>query len=374
MMNTIKVSALMTSDIITSNSKETLSKVISKMSFKSLHELPVVDDENKVIGYFGFELLSKKKHVPVFTKIEKLMVAPPKVDGDDTVYTAAKTLLETGFRAVPVVDRKDHLIGLVSRTDIIYAASNLEGVSSESAESIMTPDPRVLNLNDHVETALSLMVELDELCAPVVDKNNRVVGGVLIDDISKGIWRFEDGVDVGDLAGENDKPMIEVKSFVTPVATAVKNDSLRSFCEKMSSLNPYLCVVVDESKKPLGVITQYDILKRFVRYESERGVYVDITGLDVRDPFVYSSMVSKIERFVKKIGRFRWMNPINLSLHVEKSEKGGRARWGIRARLKTDNGLFYVKADGWDLLVCVDEIVKELSKKILAVKPKELRR
>ncbi len=101
---------------------------------------------------------------------------------------------------------------------------------------------------------------------------------------------------------------------------------------------------------------------------SEKGVHVDITGLEIKDPFIYSSLHSKIERFVKKIGEFSWLNIFSLNIHVVTHEKGGRDKWSVRAKLATDKGLFSDKSSGWDLLKCVEEIVEELERRIIALK------
>jgi CBS domain-containing protein len=365
----LKVSNIMKREVVTSNPKETLSKAISKMSNRSLHEIPVIDDNNLLLGYIGFDILARKKHIPFYTKIERLMVAPPKIEESATIFEAARVMLETGFRATPVVDDETRLQGIISRTDIIQAVPDFEDIGGERAEEIMTPEPTVLELSDDVEKALSLIVELNEFCAPVVDKNGKISGGVLIENISRTMWYVEEGEYVGDVVGENSKPNIEILSYISPVAVVKKEDTLRDICKEMGKINPYLCIVSDDSQRPIGVITQYDILKKLVKYTPEKGVFVDITGLEITDPLVYSSMVSKIERLIKKIGEFNWINPYNLNLHVVNYEKGGgRSKWSIRAKLSTDKGLFYVKAFGWDILKCVDEIVRELNRQLIALK------
>lgn len=370
-MMSISVHTLMNSDVVTSDPRESLSKVISKMALNELHEIPIVDDNKTLLGYFGFDVLSRKKHVPLYTKIEKLMVAPPKISGASSVNEAAKTMLETGFRALPVTDDEDRLEGVISRTDIIKVVPDYDDLGKEPAKDVMTPDPRVLDLQDGLEKALALMTELDELCAPVVDENGRAAGGVLIEDIGSGLWRNEEGVNPGDLVGENNKIMIDVSSYLKPVPMVKEDDTLRFVCAEMSRINPYLAIVCNDRQEPMGVITQYDVLKKVVKYEPTEGLYVDITGLDVNDPFVYSSMVSKIERFVKKIGEYRWIKPYNLNFHVHIYHKeGGRRKWSLRGKLRSDRGLFFVKGGGWDLLQCFDEVLYELNERIKAVKPR----
>jgi len=364
----IKVSSIMADDVVTSHPSETLSKVISKMSEKMLHELPIVEKKNKLMGYFSFDMLMKRRHAPIYTKISNLMTAPPKIEEGEDIFEAARLMLETGFRALPVVDKSNILRGIISRTDIIKAVPKLNELGKESAGEVMTPEPKILRENDVIEKALTLMIELGELSAPVVDKNGKVRGSVLIDKISEAMWHEREREEWGASGGEKTKAALEVKGFISPVPVVKGAEKLKAVCEKMSKINPYICVVADDEQKPAGVITQYDILKKLVKYTPEKGVYVDITGLDVNDPFVYASIFSKVERFVKKIGRFSWISLYTLNLHVEKHNKGGSAKWSIRAKLRTDKGLFYVKTHGWDLLKCVDEIVMELAKRVTSLK------
>jgi CBS domain-containing protein len=364
----IPLSSLMNNEVVSAYPKETLSRVLSKMSSRSLHEIIVVDDENRLLGYFGLDHLVKKKHAPLNTKIERLMVTPPKIEGEKSIYDAAEVMLETGFRALPVVNGVGRMQGIISRTDIIQIIPRLKGIGNAIAADMMTPEPKVLSLSDSMDVALSLMLDLDEFCAPAIDKNGKIAGGVLIDDVSKGLWRQEEGLDVGDVAGENHKPKIEVRSFVSPVAVVSGDDNLVKVCEEMKKENPYLCVVVDDSNRPLGIITHFDVLKKLKRSIPEKGVQVDITGLEIKDPFIYSSLTSKIERFVKKIGGFSWIVLFSFNVHIVTHEKGGRNKWSVRAKLATDKGLFSVRSSGWDLLKCVDEMVEELGRKVLALK------
>ncbi len=233
----------------------------------------------------------------------------------------------------------------------------------------MTPDPRVLSYEDNIEEAIILMEELGEPSAPVVDENQRISGSVLIDDIWRSIWYNREGEDKGEFVGEKVKLQIEVKAFVSPIAVAKKDELLKDICSSMTRVNPYICAVVDDSQMPIGVITQYDILKRLVRYEYERGVFLDITGFEIKDPFLYSSMITKLERFIEKAGKYSWLVPYKLNLDIGGQNKGGRTSWNLRARLSTDLALLNVKSQGWDLLTCVDDIVEELNRRIIDIKP-----
>jgi len=359
---------LMNPDVTTAGPEEALSKVLGKMKKNGVHELPITDEQDRLVGFFSFDLLSKKRHPSLSTKMERLMVSPPKIGADTDLFEAAALMVETGFRALAVVRDGSVLEGIISRTDIIAAVPDLKGVENVSAGELMTENPRLLTNSDPVESALTLMTELEEICAPVVDGQGRLAGGVLIDEVSRAVWREEKGTDIGDVTGESSKPEIEVGSFVTNVATVKKDQSINEVCQQMSAACPYLCVVVDDSMRPIGVITQQDILKILVKPGGEKGVRVDVTGLRIDDPITRLSLTSKIDRFAKKIEGFNWISVYGLNLHIITYDRGAQDKWSLRARLASDKGVFTASSSGWDILRCADETFEELGRRIIALK------
>lgn len=358
----------MSRDVVTSAPEDLLSTVIARMSAHSLHEMPVVDRQGRLVGYFSFDGLLRKKHVPITTKIGKLMVAPPRIEGDRSIFEAAQVMLETGFRALPVMDDDGTLTGIISRTDVIGAAAKLHGTGDVKAGDVMSEEPEVLSERDSIGRAVELMLGLGEVAAPVVDRHGRIAGSVLIEDISRAVWFKRESGAEGDLEGEKDRMEVEVGAFISEAAVVKREDPLKDVCEAMIRVNPYMSVVADRAGRPLGVITQYDVLKRLIGLEQGREMSVDVTGLERDDPFTRTTLYSKIERFMEKMGRFNWIRAESLSLHVENQMKGGRRRWGIRARLRTNKGLFHVTAEDWDLLSCADEIVEGLNKRVISLK------
>ena len=364
-----RVEDLMTTKVVATSGEEKLSKVLSIMKKSGIHELPVVEKKRKLIGFFSTDLLSQRRHIPIYSKISNLMTAPPRIKKENGVLEAGRIMLETGFRALPVVDNKNSLIGIISATDIVHSIPKMNNIDNTSAGEIMTPEPVALEISEGVEDALKIMNDLGEICAPVVQKNGKVAGCVSLHDISKSVWHAQESAGANDRVGENHSPKIDIKNFVSPVAIVSENTTIKDICSEMSEISPYICLVSNGSDELVGVITQYDILKKLVKYTPDSGVYVDITGLEIKDPFLYSTLVSKIERFIKKIGRFSWIKPYSLNLHVENHNKGGRTRWVIKAKLRTDKGMMYIKNQEWDLLKCVDSVSKDFSRKLTDLKP-----
>lgn len=102
-------------------------------------------------------------------KVADLMVPDVKtVSEHTTIADAVVILAESHVHALPVVDTRGRLLGVVSTTDVLEAAA--EAASPEEREDlfqrtpvrdIMTPKPRTVRPDDDVKDAAQHMLYLD---------------------------------------------------------------------------------------------------------------------------------------------------------------------------------------------------------------------
>lgn len=133
----MKVSEIMTTNLITAGPDETIKDVILKMRKKNVSGLPVVDKNNKVLGTFSEtdvakalpDILNEAQYIPLVDvreltsePIKRVMDMPSISIGADTeIEEAAKIVLEQYRHRLPVVDGAGHLIGMVTLGDILKA-------------------------------------------------------------------------------------------------------------------------------------------------------------------------------------------------------------------------------------------------------------
>jgi CBS-domain-containing membrane protein len=120
-MKTIKAADIMTTNVITAKKDMVLTDVIALLLRWHVSALPVVDNENKMIG-----ILSEIDLVNLTfdgnagdTTVEEVMVTDivsfsPNTELADLVQTFSKRHL----RRVPIID-KGKVVGIVSRRDIL---------------------------------------------------------------------------------------------------------------------------------------------------------------------------------------------------------------------------------------------------------------
>ncbi len=106
------------------------------------------------------------------------------------IMTTAKTMVNHGFRRVPIADAgTNRLVGIVTSLDIVDFLGgglrhnlvknrhngNLAAAINENVKEIMKEDVVSLNINDTLSQALATMIEQNIGGFPVVDGDNKVV-------------------------------------------------------------------------------------------------------------------------------------------------------------------------------------------------------
>ncbi|MGC8663190.1 MAG: CBS domain-containing protein [Thermoplasmata archaeon] len=378
----MKFEDLLVKDIMVKNpvfveENDLLSKVLSKMKEKGVHEVPVIDEKSKLVGYFDYENLMRRRNIPLSAKVSTLMVYPPKIDENYPVIDAINIMIQNGLRSLPVVDSENRLVGIVSRTDFTKALLNAKEYANLKAEDIMVEDPITVFENDDIYKALEKMRNLNEMTIPIVDDNNHLKGMINIDDVSNALWRFKDRLTYGERKGQKEKKELFAKDFLNPPVYVEKNAKLENVIKNMLDQRSYVCAVVDKDNRPVGIITQKDIIESFSKKKEQEGVMVQITGLETEDPSVFDVIYQIIEKHLKKINKFENYRPQNLSIHIEEHRPEGKeVDYTARAKLVTEKKIFYKQDHDWNLFGLIDRVMDSIYRVVRKNKEreKELRR
>jgi CBS domain-containing protein len=130
-----RIKDIMTKDVITVNPNDTIAVVRERITQNQIHHMPVVDN-HKVIGMISMNDIHKMEHhFTAFnnpeaeasnrqlfsTMLAKEIMTTPVVKVRDTepVSIAVDLLLENMFHALPVVNDKDILVGMITTFDLI---------------------------------------------------------------------------------------------------------------------------------------------------------------------------------------------------------------------------------------------------------------
>lgn len=103
-----------------------------------------------------------------------------------TVEDAAKAIMEGNFNHLPVVSDEDKLVGIITAWDIAKAVAKNK---RDKLDDIMTRNVVTADASEPVDTAARKLEQHNISAMPVVNKHSRVVGIITSDDISKLVAR-----------------------------------------------------------------------------------------------------------------------------------------------------------------------------------------
>ena len=129
-----------------------------------------------------------KKYADIFSNIKASDVMTKNVTTltpENKMSQAKEMMRIKKISGIPILDKKDKLIGIISLEDIIKALEFNK--MDEPIQNVMTTNVRTININDNLANIVEKFDILKLRRFPVVDKNNKVQGIISRVDILHGI-------------------------------------------------------------------------------------------------------------------------------------------------------------------------------------------
>jgi acetoin utilization protein AcuB len=133
-MGTLKVSSFMTSKVIAAHPDDGIRHTFFRMRENEVRHMPVLDEQNKLVGIISDRDLRRPEWVDEAPDISHLY----NLDDDlsvknlmstnlyvthtyESIRKVSKVLLEHRFGALPVLNKEDELVGILSAVDLLQA-------------------------------------------------------------------------------------------------------------------------------------------------------------------------------------------------------------------------------------------------------------
>ncbi|MFF6772927.1 CBS domain-containing protein [Streptomyces sp. NPDC012637] len=115
-MKHMKVGGLMTGDVVSAVPATSFREVAKVLAEHDISGVPVVDDDDHVVGVVSESDLLARHELTV----RDLMTTPAvTVHAEETVADAARLMVRRGVERLPVVDEEERLVGIVTRRDLL---------------------------------------------------------------------------------------------------------------------------------------------------------------------------------------------------------------------------------------------------------------
>ncbi|MGW4161011.1 CBS domain-containing protein [Streptomyces sp. NPDC004788] len=115
-MKHLKVGALMTDSVVSVIPTTPFRDVAKLLAEHDISGVPVLDEDDRVVGVVSeSDLLARRR-----LTAREVMTAPAvTVHAEETVSDAARLMVRRGVERLPVVDEEERLVGIVTRRDLL---------------------------------------------------------------------------------------------------------------------------------------------------------------------------------------------------------------------------------------------------------------
>ncbi|MCQ9130314.1 CBS domain-containing protein [Streptomyces hilarionis] len=144
-MTSHTVGQVMTSDVVQARRTTPFKDLVRLLDHHHINGLPVVDDDDKVIGVLsGTDLVraqagrSGKDPTGPVTAHDLMTTPAVTVHPEQTVPEAARLMERRGVERLPVIDEEDRLIGIATRRDLLRVFLRTdEDIARQVAEEVL---------------------------------------------------------------------------------------------------------------------------------------------------------------------------------------------------------------------------------------------
>jgi len=107
--------------LVTAHPKTSINEAARKMAQFNVGSIVIVDENNKILGIFTERDLVKAvaNSINLNTELEKVMTKNPvRISYDEYIEKALLVMRENNVRHLPVVNKEDKFVGMISLRDL----------------------------------------------------------------------------------------------------------------------------------------------------------------------------------------------------------------------------------------------------------------
>lgn len=374
-MNPISVKEVCSKGFATVYENDPLSRCLELFKKEMPPVLAVLDDKDRYVGVITRRWIIRSRMDPATAKVKTLMRTAPKVSPDFSISKAAKLMIESGIRQLPVFE-KNKLVGFVTDENIIHGAVTQEW-GNTTIDRIMTRAPYTIESHRSVGAVLSLMREQGISHVPVID-GGKLAGIISTHDIIEHIFQPQRRQTLGEIVGEK-VPLISVPAkgiMRKPVITVSPSTTLREAEKKMHDFN-ISCLVVTEKEKIAGIVTKLDFLEPISQIEAlekKLTIQFGVKGIAI-NPDQQGFIMAEFDSFARKYQDALEAGTLFVYMKTHGASHKGIPLIHCRMHLKTVKGAFVSSSEGYGVestfRVALDRLDRRLLRsKELATNPK----
>lgn len=306
-----RVSSVMSEDVVSVSTDTPLSDAVSLLLRKGYRSLPVVDDDAQVVGIVTDGDLLRNTSLPIRLGLQpvltheqvqsdigelqsegrlvgEIMTMPVvTVHASDTVRRAGAVMVENDLKRLPVVDAGEHLVGIISRVDILRAMSAVDEPIAErgpcaqgtTIEELVNREAPCVRPDADLEEIVRALEQGRQQRVVVINRANQAIGIITDGDLLRRsmygkhpslVQRLR-GLVAGEPAAPFDLPTGHESAadlMTTPVIKIALEASLSDALSLMLTHELKRLPVVDRESRLVGVLGRASVLRALMQESS----------------------------------------------------------------------------------------------------------
>ncbi len=311
-----------------------IGELLGKMKEHRLWAVPVVDDKRRVIGIVSYrDILMRGAGRD--TKVMTVMEPPYTFVTGLSINEAIAKFVSWKARVVPIVDEKRRLLAVVSRERVLDYMLRNNLVPNMVAEQAMSTPPVTIHEDESIARARWLMIKSGISRLPVVNDEERIVGVITLRDIAERLYSVKMSRRRGFewIRSEEEFLAAPVKDFMStpPIYTHRK----ASLTEVVQTLLNYQIsgMPICEAEKVVGVISGLDVMKKYVEsLVTVQPLEAKVADAVGKDPMMRLQVEKLVNDYLSTFSRM--VNVIDLKLSIKEETKTEKEEGRKRYRVR----------------------------------------
>jgi CBS domain-containing protein/ribosome-associated translation inhibitor RaiA len=354
----MKISDIMTDDVITLSSDDTMAKALSIMYKKRINQIPIIDKYEKYQGMvFAKDFLNVS--ATTSSKLKNYVVKTPVLNPTDNIKRSTQLIVTTGNRALPVVE-DSKLIGIISETDVIRKTHfGNTPVDSVMASAIIIEDDTPL------DTALAKMRRYNISRLPVIDSKGDLMGVINALDRAKIMATPKERISKDSRISSQKAAvrLVKVRDIMRKTIPVRLGTKLKDIVEAFTEHEEI--IVIGDKRKPIGIITPRDALEIILPRQDRPNI--DIANAS--DNEIRSTIEEHMKRFLNKIhGKHETVQSL-----IVYADKYKTRKYSLRAKIIFSSHVIGAKAVGYDPLSASKKLIAVLDRRMKSERGKKSR-
>lgn len=326
-----------------------LGEILTKI--KTSHEPIFVFDNSTFLGLISpYNALFVHRY-PHTTNAIHCAIKAPSITLDTSLFDTASYMMETKLYSLPVFDEENHIIRVISISEIFKYILNTNGVLQEITKHVSLHKPLTASVHSSVKDIYSLMRKKKVGKIVLVDEHNHLSGIVS---------RYDIHIPYEEFINKQESPVL---NYATLRVLTVRHSMPIAQIIKRLLVSKHSCIVITKQNIPVGFLSRHDILKAFTELKFHTQIPVQWTKHTANfNEYQLQNAYALLDRFLEKFDKQFPIQRAEIHIDQAKNSVGySKKLITIKLHILLKSGkLLLSQAQDWRLLFCIKKTIKKL--------------